>query len=547
MSVSRNYLQILLLSVLMLAQLGCSNPAEPDNFEPVIEILPVTDITRTEAVVSAKVQTRGSTLTNLSFFYGEEGNVEQQIAVSDPSAEFHSLRLEGLRPGATYFCFVEGGTASANLKTKTVSFTTLPNALPAVSQAVPLSTGPVGLIVSFEITDDGGEPLLSAGCEVNNALTGEKKRLNLSAEELAMGTHKIHIGGLELLTKYIITPFASNSAGETLGEALEYTTRNSVVLTEPGTLAALLDNGVGLTLEQLPVSGDMNGDDFKFLRLLLGAPPQSGEKPLDSPVTEVDLSDANIVEGGASYDGSRYTVADELTTGLFGRCKQLKSILLPVSATRLARDAFADCTSLDKLIIPAGVVEIMPSEGCSSLSAIEVSDANPNYTSLDGVLFNSEASEILWFPLGKTGAYSLPPSITSIGENAFYGTSITALVIPSSVTTIGRGAFAGSMLTEISLPDNITNISEGMFQNCVSLSTVRLGVNTEFIGNYVFDGTSMENLYVGAQLPPFTSDKAFVNGAGSIAATCILHVPKGSKALYRNHSQWGKFSKIEEF
>ncbi|MDE5568915.1 MAG: leucine-rich repeat domain-containing protein [Muribaculaceae bacterium] len=549
MSIDRMYSHI--VTIIFIASLcylvSCSGPAEPDNFEPIIELLPATDITRTEAVISVRVLTRGSNLTYLSFHYGETENTGKTIPVDDPETEFQTLRLEGLRPGATYYYFVEGGTTTASLRSQTMSFTTFPNGLPKVSALMPLSTGPVGIIVSFDITDDGGEQLLDGGCEVKNAATLETTRIKLSAEDLTVGTHRFHIGGLSLLTRYIITPFAANSAGETQGEPLDYTTRNSVVLDEAGSLAELLDYGKDLKLEHLSVAGNMNGDDFRFIRRLLGAPAQSGEAAIDSRVTSVDFSDVNIVEGGGSYDGSRFTVADELTTGIFADCNRLRHIQLPMTAIKLARDAFANCSSLVRLIVPAAVRELLPSEGCTALDAIEVSDANPNYTSLDGVLFNSEATEILWFPIAKTGAYSLPGTITSIGENAFYGTNISSLDIPSSVTSISRGAFAGSSLTEISLPDNITNVSEGMFQNCSALSTVRLGYNTEYIGNYVFDGTSICNLYISAQLPPFAAESAFVNGTASITADCILYVPRGCKAVYRNHSKWGRFGKIEEF
>ena len=149
------------LSVLIVS--GCSGPEPPDNSEPVIEMLPVSEITRTEAVISARIQKRGtSNLTYLTFHYGETGKIDRQQTADNPGATIVTLSLSGLRPGTSYSCYVEGGTATASLRSETVSFTTEPNERPAVSQPVPLSTGPTGLILEFEITDDGGEPVLSA-------------------------------------------------------------------------------------------------------------------------------------------------------------------------------------------------------------------------------------------------------------------------------------------------------------------------------------------------------------------------------------------------
>ena len=524
---------------------GCSNPVSPDNFEPIIEMLPVTGITRTEAVVSARIQTRGSKLSYISFHYGESGKLESEVPVYDFDSEILTLKLEKLKPGATYSCYVEGGTATAVLRSESICFTTEPNDLPKVSALTPLSTGPVAIIVSFDIVNDGGEPLLEAGCELMNYETKDTKRIYLPAQELKEGRHRLTISGLTLLNRYIITPFASNSAGETMGEALDYTTGTSIMLEAAGSLAALLNYGKDLDLTNLTITGSMNGDDFRFLRILLGAP--SLTEQIDSSVTSVDLSDVKIVEGGGSYDGARFTVDDELTTGIFADCIRLQDILLPATATKMARDAFANCSSLKKLLIPAEVRDLLPSDGCTTLETIAVSAANQHYTSVDGVLFNAEGSEILWFPVGKTGEFYLPETITSIGENAFYGTNITTLYIPASVKTISRGAFAGSALRDISLPDNLTNVSEGMFQNCRSLSSVHLGKSTEYVGDYVFDGTTINDLYVGAAIPPFAADKAFVNCSGSITTACVLHVPVGSKAVYRNNSKWGRFYKIEEF
>ncbi len=232
---------------------------------------------------------------------------------------------------------------------------------------------------------------------------------------------------------------------------------------------------------------------------------------------------------------------------MFSDCSLLRSAILPNSAIALERDAFARCPSLESLTVPARVETLLPSADCLALKAIEVSKANTHFSSIDGVLFNLDATEILWFPCGKTGDYTLPPSITSIGENAFAGTSITGLAIPPTVTSISRGAFAGSSLLEISLPDNITNIAEGMFQNCSDLMTVHLGSGTEYVGNFAFDATSIRDIYLAAEIPPFTKEDTFRNGNSTIFETCTLHIPKGYRKLYTNHRQWGSFSHIEEF
>lgn len=536
----------LLISLALLVLHACSGAEEPDNLEPVLTILPAESITRTEALIGVHIENRGpGRLSQIRFHYGEAGNIDRVSDPIAPEGEDITLALKDLKPGKEYSYFAEGSTATATLRSETMSFSTEPNDRPKVSGAEPLSTGPIGIIIGFDITDDGGEALTEAGCIVETAGTGVTTRLYLPDDRLSEGSQRVVVNGLTPETDYIFTPFAANTAGETLGEPLNFTSGNSIVLLEPGVLESLL--GSKINLRELTITGELNGDDFHFLRLLLGAPLATGEDGVESDVTDLDLTDARIVEGGKSYDGSRFTETDIISTDLFSACTALLRIQLPSTATRMARNAFADCTALETLTVPASVAEVLPSGGCTALKAIEVSKANPNYCSISGVLFNSTATEILWFPLGKKGAYKLPSSIIAIGESAFAGTSITSLTIPSSVTVISRGAFAASSLEEISLPDNITNISEGMFQGCASLTTIYLGSGTEYVGNYVFDGTSITNLYVAAPFPPVAAEDAFVSGDTSIASRCTLHVPKGSKSIYRNHRMWGQFTQIVEF
>lgn len=533
------------MMVMILA--GCSD-IKPYSLEPTITLSEASDISHTEATVEANIDMRGSTsLSFVTLIYGETGS-ENFLKIQGTQDSGHvQFHLSGLKPAHSYSCYIEGGTTTATIRSNTISFATLANDCPKLSSPISLSTGPLGVIVEFSIIDDGGEPIIEAGCQIKTVGTSESRRVYLQEGNIGKGDWQINITGLTPLTTYIITPFASNFSGESQGEPLEYTTKNSIVLQQPGQLANLFGKESDYDIECLTISGLMNGDDFKTLRIMLGASGYDDENLSGIKAREIDLSDVNITEGGGSYDGSHFTVTDELTTGILADCPLLRNAILPNTARCLARNAFATCYALECITISASIEEVLPSSDCTSLRTIEVSKANNHFSSTDGVLFNHDGTEILWFPFGKSGDYQLPPTITAIKENAFAGTSITRLTIPSSVTDISRGAFAGSALTEIILPDNITNISEGLFQNCSNLHTVYLGSGTEYLGNFVFDGTTIKNLYLAAEIPPFTMEDAFTNGDTDIFGDCTLHVPIGCKKIYANHQRWGRFNQIEEF
>ena len=75
---------------------------------------------------------------------------------------------------------------------------------------------------------------------------------------------------------------------------------------------------------------------------------------------------------------------------------------------------------------------------------------------------------------GAFAAYTIPNSVTSIGEYAFsHCTSLTSVTIPNSVTSIGEHAFSYcTSLTSVTISDSVTSIGEYAFYDCTSLTDV---------------------------------------------------------------------------
>ena len=110
----------------------------------------------------------------------------------------------------------------------------------------------------------------------------------------------------------------------------------------------------------------------------------------------------------------------------FDECSSLENITLPDSVTFIGDCAFYGCSSLESITLPSGVTSIVEGafSGCSSLKSIDVSGDNAYYTSVDGILFNKDLTTIVRFPQGyELKEYTLPDSVTSIDECAFYGCS----------------------------------------------------------------------------------------------------------------------------
>jgi len=89
--------------------------------------------------------------------------------------------------------------------------------------------------------------------------------------------------------------------------------------------------------------------------------------------------------------------------GAFSYCSSLSSIIIPNGVTEIGPNAFVSCTSLKSITIPSSATKIYSSafSNCTGLTEINVDPSNPNYCSVDGVLYSKDKTELICVPLGK--------------------------------------------------------------------------------------------------------------------------------------------------
>jgi BspA type Leucine rich repeat region (6 copies) len=147
----------------------------------------------------------------------------------------------------------------------------------------------------------------------------------------------------------------------------------------------------------------------------------------------------------------------------------------------IGAEAFFDCTNLTSVTIPNSVTNIgyAAFRSCTSLTNITVVAGDPDYSSVNGVLFDQGQATLIIYPGGLSGSYTIPDSVTNITEGAFYDCgSLTSVTIGSSVISIGAGAFDDcTSLTSVTIPDSVTNIEDDAFYGCTNL------ISAYFLGN----------------------------------------------------------------
>ncbi|MDE6026012.1 MAG: leucine-rich repeat domain-containing protein [Lachnospiraceae bacterium] len=191
----------------------------------------------------------------------------------------------------------------------------------------------------------------------------------------------------------------------------------------------------------------------------------------------------------------------------FENCTSLKNIELPSSVTSIGTYAFGYCESLTQMKIPSSVTSIgrYAFVRCANLTSIIVDTASQTYSSEDGILYNKDKTTLISCPEGKKGKVTIPDSVTSIGENAFYGCkNLTSIELPSSVTSIGIMAFYGcENLTKIKIPSSVTSIVDYVFSFCTNLTSIEIPPSVIDISSVAFSSGYRSNLTIYGEADSF--------------------------------------------
>ncbi len=260
-----------------------------------------------------------------------------------------------------------------------------------------------------------------------------------------------------------------------------------------------------------------------------------------------------------------------IMSGIAESATLLSTINLPNSYTVMTAKPFSGA-AITSLTIGKFLTSIEAGafNQTGNLNSITVADDNPNYSSLDGVLFDKDKLKLHTYPAGKNDFnYVVPESVTHIESSAFDSSKVKSVSIPSAVSTMGEGVFQNtSVLTSITvaagnndfstingvlfnkpptkliayplgsaansyvIPAGVAIIGSSAFMSASNLTSVTIpsSVST-FEGSAFFCASSLTNVYFLGNAP---------SAVGSSALTCIGPEPKA----YVNNANANSFTPL---
>jgi len=219
-------------------------------------------------------------------------------------------------------------------------------------------------------------------------------------------------------------------------------------------------------------------------------------------IESLTLPDSLMSIGDAAFNGCSFksiTLPDNIQSigkDAFSANSSLEYVKLPQNLQSIGESAFYNCSSLKSITLPENIQSIAEDafNGCDSLESIWISEDNPVYATIDGILFKKDTKLLMVYPAEKKDTmYSVPQGILSVCDMAFYGCdALSSVSLPEGLQSIGSFAFANCpSLVSIIIPNGVQSIGERAFNNDDSLSTATLPESVQFIGDRAFNGCDM--------------------------------------------------------
>ena len=241
-----------------------------------------------------------------------------------------------------------------------------------------------------------------------------------------------------------------------------------------------------------------------------------GKKAFENTYVEHVWVPASVqVLGSAAFSGSRLrtiTFQDDdqhpsqlkRIEGVAFDYTRVEALVLPRSVEQLEEGAFSGMGLLKSLHVgpkvEMGSLSAHPL-AFRCLSHVEVDADNPNYETVNGVLYTKDHTHLVLFPrrMDIGSSYAVVEGTQEIDDYALLDTNLSSITLPSTLLSIGKRGMAGNaFLTSIDLPDGLTTIEDGAFAGCTKLNNIVIPDSLQVANG--FGDLRAETLVFGTQI-----------------------------------------------
>lgn len=123
---------------------------------------------------------------------------------------------------------------------------------------------------------------------------------------------------------------------------------------------------------------------------------------------------------------------------------KIKKVNIDEGITTIDMSVFSNCENLSEVSLPRSVKNVTSLTKCSNLASIIVPEDNENYSTIDGVLFSKNSTELIHYPSRKSSSsYKIPEGTTTICSNAFSDCkNLKEVTLPESIDRVEADAFS---------------------------------------------------------------------------------------------------------
>ncbi len=152
---------------------------------------------------------------------------------------------------------------------------------------------------------------------------------------------------------------------------------------------------------------------------------------------------------------------------LYPAANKSTSYTIPDTVTTLSDDAFLQCSYLQKIQLGKNVKTEISGWSfcfCNALEGFAVHPDNELYTAPGGVLYNKDMTELIAYPVGKSGtSYATAATCQKIRNGAFKESKLEEIGLTAGITELESRAFISTSVKKLTLPATLTKVDTEAF------------------------------------------------------------------------------------